>query len=227
MIKNDQSLAWLSSASAKMPVKFKLKQSVNKRQHIMLASLLLGAALLSGCDSQSATFSMIDAPMDEAAAETASPSAMGDQPNQANAKASRDTEIAAEPENHGQSLLAAAKTDDNPAQNMATRDNRSDASLHATLIGDYEGMLPCSFCEGTMVTLNLFSDGSVIKTSVFEAPETPTPPLSESGVYQQDNNKIIIAYEDKSVESFEIQDNHLVMMGDDKQPNPDYMLSRK
>lgn len=234
MIKNliSARFALLSSKvpSIKAPLTVSGWQGLKKRQLLTAASILLGSVWLTGCDSQSATFSMVDSKADEAVESTAAATQQDHLADTANHDADeRLPSLGASPapETRGQSLLAAAKTDDNPAQNLATMDNRSENSLHATLIGDYEGMLPCSFCEGINVTLNLFSDGSVIKTSVFEAPDVPKAPLSESGVYRQDNNKIIIAYEDQSIESFEIQDNHLVMFGKDKKPNPDFTLSRK
>ncbi len=128
----------------------------------------------------------------------------------------------------GESLIGAAKSDD--AQTRRTpmiSDNRASSELQATLIGDYLGILPCSFCESIAVTLNLFSDGSVMKTSLYENPKTPTVPLIEEGVYRQDDTLITIVYENKNIESYTIQDNHLVMMNDDNTLNADFTLARK
>ena len=36
-----------------------------------------------------------------------------------------------------------------------------------------------------------------------------------------------IVYEDKNIEAYHIQDNHLVLMDEHKKPNNDYTLSRK
>ena len=100
-------------------------------------------------------------------------------------------------------------------------------TLQATLIGDYVGMLPCASCDSIAVTLNLFSDGSVLKTSIYDNPETPQVPIAESGIYRQDNDTITTVYEQDHIETYRIQDKHLVMMDDDKVPNADYMLSRE
>jgi uncharacterized lipoprotein NlpE involved in copper resistance len=132
-------------------------------------------------------------------------------------------------DNTGQSLMVAAKTDNSaqPRRTPMISNRLTDSALQATLIGDYVGMLPCDFCDGIAITLNLFADGSVLKTSVYENPESPQVPLTDSGIYRQDNDNITIVYEDKRIETYDIQDNHLVMMGTDKSPNADYMLSRK
>lgn len=195
-------------------------QRAFKKPWAAIAFATLISISVTGCDSQSATFSVIEPEKQDVKVETAAV-ASSDSPKVV--ESFTDT-AEAEPDMGGQSLLAAAKIDDTdldaPVQN-------SDNTLHATLIGDYEGMVPCSFCKGTTVTLNLFSDGSVIKTSVFEAPESPKAPETLSGVYRQDNDKIIIVYEDKAIESFAIQDNHLLMLDKNKQPDADYMLSRK
>lgn len=129
----------------------------------------------------------------------------------------------------GESLIAAAKPDDNAQTRRAPMisDTSTGSELKATLIGDYVGILPCSFCAGVSVTLNLFADGSITKTSIYENPETPKVPLIEHGVYRQDNTIITIVYENKNIETYSIQDNHLVMMNDDDTLNADYTLSRK
>lgn len=46
--------------------------------------------------------------------------------------------------------------------------------------------------------------------------------LFEPGVYRQDNDMITIVYEDKNIEAYHIQDNHLVLMDEHKKPNNDY-----
>jgi len=129
----------------------------------------------------------------------------------------------------GESLIAAAKPDDNVQTRRAPMisDPSTGSGLEATLIGDYVGILPCSFCDSVSVTLNLFADGSVLKTSIYENPKTSKVPLAESGVYRQDSTMITIVYQDNSIESYTIQDNHLVMMSDDNTLNADFTLSRK
>ena len=94
-------------------------------------------------------------------------------------------------------------------------------------MGDYGGIVPCASCDNIDITLNLFADGSVLKTSVFNDEEPTNPPLLESGVYRQDDNKITIVYENKNIETYQIRDNHLIMMDADKNPNDDYTLSRR
>lgn len=202
----------------------RMTQSIGRPILFLSLAAIFGAGL-NGCDSQSATFSMIDAPAQDVVATEAETPKTDVAVSAPAVKSARSVDSATE--SGGQSLLEAAKIDDSSPKQTAKAETLSENTLHATLIGDFEGMIPCSFCEGITVTLNLFSDGSVIKTSVFEAPEMPKAPLSEAGVYRQDNNNIIIAYDDKSLESFEIQDNHLVMLGKDKKPNADYILARQ
>ena len=84
-----------------------------------------------------------------------------------------------------------------------------------------------SSCDNIEVTLNLFADGSVLKTSVFNDAAPTVPPLLESGVYRQDDDKITIVYERKNIETYKISDNHLIMMDTDANLNDDYTLSRK
>lgn len=129
----------------------------------------------------------------------------------------------------GQSLISAAKIDDS-GQTQRTpmiSGTRNNSTLQATLIGDYVGMLPCSFCDNIDITLNLFADSSVLKTSFYNNAESPKAPSAESGIYRQDNDTITIVYENKNIETYRIQDNHLVMMDKDKNPDADYTLSRK
>lgn len=131
-------------------------------------------------------------------------------------------------EDAGQSLMAAAKFDDSATSRRSPMiSEQRNHTLQATLIGDYVGMLPCGSCDSIAVTLNLFSDGSVLKTSIYDIPETPTVPIAESGIYRQDNDTITIVYEKDHIETYRILDNHLVMLGSDKEPDADYTLSRK
>nr|WP_243453238.1 copper resistance protein NlpE N-terminal domain-containing protein [Psychrobacter coccoides] len=88
-------------------------------------------------------------------------------------------------------------------------------------------MLPCSFCDSISVTLNLLPDGSVIKTNIYENPETPRVPLVEHGLYRQDNDVITVVYDNQDIEGYSIQNSHLIMIDDDKQPITDYTLARK
>ena len=135
-----------------------------------------------------------------------------------------DSDVIAE----GQSLIAAAQsTNDLHARQSLSNSESPSSTLQATLMGDYGGMVPCKSCANIDVTLNLFADGSVLKTSIYNQPETPQAPLVESGIYRQDNNTITIVYEAKNIETYHIQDNHLILMDDDKKSNNDYILSRK
>ena len=127
----------------------------------------------------------------------------------------------------GQSLMSVASTDAAVQRTPMISARGTDSTLQATLIGDYKGMLPCKSCDGINMTLNLLSDGSVVKTSIYENPVTPTAPLIESGVYRQDDNTIIVAYDDKNIEMYRIENNHLIMLDEHKKPNADYTLSRK
>lgn len=128
----------------------------------------------------------------------------------------------------GQSLIAAAQPS-NESNTYQTQPNSKPPSsaLQATLMGDYGGMVPCASCDNIDVTLNLFADGSVLKTSIYNNPKTPRSPILESGIYRQDNNKITIVYQQKQIETYSIQDNHLILMDENKSPDNDYTLSRK
>lgn len=128
----------------------------------------------------------------------------------------------------GQSLIAAAQSSSDTYTNTSTRLSESKSSmLQATLMGDYGGMVSCLDCDSIDVTLNLFADGSVLKASSYHNPEQPRLPLLESGIYRQDNDKITIVYEGKNIETYHIQDNHLILMDEYKNLNNDYTLSRK
>ncbi|MBH0094887.1 copper resistance protein NlpE N-terminal domain-containing protein [Psychrobacter sp. NZS113] len=128
----------------------------------------------------------------------------------------------------GQSLITSAQPSNESNAYQTQTDSKSHSSaLQATLMGDYGGMVPCASCDNIDVTLNLFADGSVLKTSIYNNPKTPRAPLLESGIYRQDNNKITIVYQQKQIETYSIQDNHLVLMDENESPNNDYTLSRK
>lgn len=127
------------------------------------------------------------------------------------------------------SLLEAANANDEKLQTARSpmiAEKRDDSALQATLIGDYIGMLPCSSCDGITLSLNLYADGSIKKTSDYKNPQTPPLSLVENGIYRQDDNIITIVYEDKEIETYIIKDNHLIIM-ENKTPNADYTLSRK
>ena len=124
----------------------------------------------------------------------------------------------------GQSLIANANARSHNSPMISALS--SDSTLQATLMGDYGGVVPCSSCESINITLNLFADGSVLKTSLFNNAESPQPTLVESGVYRQDSDMITIVYESKEIETYHIQDSHLVMMDESKNPDEDYTLSR-
>ena len=127
----------------------------------------------------------------------------------------------------GQSLMSIASTDASVQRSPMISAPGTDSTLQATLIGDYKGMLPCESCDGINMTLNLLADGSAIKTNIYENPVTPTAPLIESGVYRQDDDTIIVVYDDKNIEMYRIENNHLIMLDEYKKPDPDYTLSRK
>lgn len=144
------------------------------------------------------------------------------------AQASNTDDIADEANSaDGQSLIAAANSNDNSRRAPMFSAANSDSTLQATLMGDYGGVVPCGSCDNIDITLNLFADGSVLKTSVFNDAEPTNPPLLESGVYRQDDDKITIVYEKKNIETYQIRDNHLIMTDADDKPNDDYTLSRK
>ncbi len=208
------------------------KFSLSKHSLCVLTSLCL---LLTGCDSGSATSSV---GMDkQATSNTTNLSVKNAASIEQHAVTDLHTSNTSDSSNNsqvndsarGQSLMSASKID-NGADVQRTpmiSEGGTDSTLQATLIGDYKGMLPCKFCDGINMTLNLLSDGSVLKTSIYENPEMPTAPLIESGVYRQDNHTIIVVYDDKNIEMYRIENNHLIMLDENKKPNPDYTLSRK
>ena len=186
------------------------------------------AVLLFGCDSHSSTSKADNTAAVQTVNEAAHANA--ETKNVTTATLKKDSAaVVSDNNDEGQSLIAAA----NPDVDSSTRrspmiaDRRADSTLQATLIGDYMGMLPCSFCDGIAITLNLFSDGSMLKTSIYENPQSLKMPLVESGVYRQDQNIITIVYEKKNIETYYIQDNHLLRMDENNVPDVNYTLSRK
>lgn len=128
----------------------------------------------------------------------------------------------------GESLITAAKPDRKSATgSLNNSEQASSNKMQATLIGDYMGIMPCSFCDSTQVLVNLFADGSVVKTSTYNNPQKPTASLTENGIYRQDSDIITIVYDDQRIESYLIQNSHLVLLNDDKVADTDYTLSRK
>lgn len=184
--------------------------------------------LLIGCDSPSST-----RPAANSSNSQASPIKSAQNTDRQNsAETSQDTDSSKANSNNAindiddsQSLIAATRSDDSgPPMFSGTRNN---SALQATLMGDYGGILPCSFCDNIDITLNLFADSSVLKTTIYNNPTPPKVPLIESGIYRQDDDTITIIYETKVIETYRIQENHLVMLDQDQQPNADYTLSRK
>lgn len=178
-------------------------------------------ALLAGCDSHSSTPStnekmMIASKQSDAIAaeqETIDPTSDSD------GTSSEEDE----------SLISTAKSDRKSSVDRSSSDatTTNDSQMQATLIGDYKGVMPCSFCSSTEVLLNLFADGSVVKTSIYDNPKEPTDSLIENGIYRQDDDKITIVYDDQRIESYIIQNNHLVLLDDNNIADDDYTLSRQ
>lgn len=153
-------------------------------------------------------------------------SAQGDEKDDTAIISNDESELNDEADNvevveEGQSLIAAAKPDE--AQPSLPSNN----TLQATLMGDYGGIIPCTFCDYIEVTLNLFADGSVVKTSVYNNPKLARAPLVESGIYRQDDDKITIVYDNQHTESYHIEDNHLLMVDKNKNIDVNHALSRK
>ncbi len=202
------------------------------RNHIRrfgsLVLVLPICVLLTGCDNRIAPYNGDDTSSLEATADDNTDNTVDDTATVNTADNQDDAPVEAIVD-EGTPLISAAKpaSQADEASSLSPLEGSSDNMLQATLIGDYIGILPCSFCESTQVTLNLFSDGSVVKTSIYSNPNSPKVPLVESGVYRQDSHMITIAYTNQTIESYRIQDNHLVMMSEDKTAKPDYTLSRK
>lgn len=189
-----------------------------KKSYGQLLLSLFFCTLMLGCDSQSAS---------TANSEGTTPSS-ADNVVQKDAQET-STATVEQNEDEGTSLIDAAKTNDSDKRRSSPMiaEKRDNSALQATLIGDYTGMLSCSTCDGITWNLNLHSDGSVRKTTVYTSPHTPQPPLVESGVYRQDNNMITVVYDKQNIETYSIQDNHLVRLDTNKKPDADYTLSRK
>ncbi|MEH6667599.1 MAG: copper resistance protein NlpE N-terminal domain-containing protein [Psychrobacter sp.] len=191
------------------------------RPSLLVASLCV---LLVGCDSAS---SNTDKDMVSTFATTNSePQGASQSFQDDNAESATNDESSEMAE--GQSLIAAAQSNKDTYTNSSMEPAGSENSmLQATLMGDYGGMVSCTACDSIDVTLNLFADGSVSKTSNYHNPEKPRTPLLESGIYRQDNDKITIVYEGKNIETYHIQDNHLIRIDEHDNLEDDYTLSRK
>ncbi len=127
----------------------------------------------------------------------------------------------------GQPVIAATNLTDSTRRVPMISASNNESTLQATLMGDYGGIVPCDSCANIDITLNLFSDGSVLKTSVFNHAESARAPLLESGVYRQDDDMITIVYERKNIETYHIKDNLLIKLDADKNLDDDYSLARK
>lgn len=184
-----------------------------------LALSLSFCVVLFGCDSQSTS----TAAAEDKIAAKANQEITAEITTQAPISTSQNDD------HEGTSLLDAASNDRKPVKRSAPMisEKRADSALQAVLIGDYMGMLSCRNCEGISLTLNLRADGTMQKTSFYRSPQQIRPPVIESGIYRQDDNMITVVYDEENVENYVIQDNHLVLLDADKQPDPDYTLSRK
>lgn len=177
--------------------------------------------LLLGCDSSSSTTNK------GMSTKVALVDNMENSAQRNTADASQDNDL--EDADASQSLIDAAQTNDDAytRRSPMISEPNNNSALQATLMGDYGGMVPCSSCDSIDITLNLFADGSVLKTSFYNNAEPPRQPLLESGIYRQDNDTITIVYESKKIETYHIQNNHLVMLDEHKNLDDDYTLSRK
>ncbi len=189
-------------------------------------SLLAVCILLVGCDGKTSMTN--NAPTSQSATDSTALSDNYDTNATSGAAEGSDLADSINSDDEGESLIAAASPTNGTQESRSpmVAEQHPDSALQATLIGDYVGMLPCSFCDSTAIILNLFADGSVTKTSIYKNPEFSKEPLVESGVYRQDNKMITIVYDQKNIESYQVQDNHLLMMSDGI-PNVDYVLSRQ
>ncbi|WP_350561752.1 copper resistance protein NlpE N-terminal domain-containing protein [Psychrobacter sp. CAL346-MNA-CIBAN-0220] len=194
-----------------------LPSIITVTNHFRRVLLALPVVMLMGCNNQSSPAASVDT------MQVAPASAMQNTDQQ-----DLDKSLDASNKDHLGDLKEGQSEDGTRIQHTPMISEMSgDSTLQATLMGDYGGNLACSFCAGIGITLNLFADGSVLKTSVYNNPKTPHVPLIESGIYRQDNNTITIVYDKKKIEIFRIQDNHLVMLDENKKLNDDYVLSRK
>jgi len=191
-----------------------------------LSSLLISACLLlSGCDSQSAN-SSVRAQVSKSADVEVAPQSQHEAlafSEQASSEAANEADEFA-----GRPLLASAQSEEIEQLPDAYQVDSAESSysLGATLIGDYSGTVPCRNCERVDVTLNLFSDGSVAKTSVYQNEADKPQSVTQSGIYRQDEHVITIVYDDQDLESYSIDGNYLVQLNANDLPNDDYTLSR-
>lgn len=200
--------------------------TVIKRWRLPLLAIPL-CALLVGCDSASSNADQ-DMMTKIGSVDTLDTTEPQNEPEELDGTSLSDANGNLSASTEGQSLIVAAQSNNDGKTQPSTLYSKSNSStLQATLMGDYGGMVPCADCDSMDVTLNLFADGSVLKASTYHNPEQPRSPLLESGVYRQDNDKITIVYEDKNIESYHIQDNHLILIDEQKKLNNDYTLSRK
>lgn len=132
-------------------------------------------------------------------------------------------------EDEGTSLMDSAKAGDNEKHQRSpmVAEKATDSVLQATLIGNYAGIVPCANCDEITLMINLYSDGTVKRTEIYENSATSQSPLIKTGIYRQDNNVITIVYNKDSIDIYRIQDNHLIMLDKSNKPNPDYTLSRQ
>lgn len=184
-------------------------------------------ALLASCDTASSNTNK-DMMTKSASVETVQGANLQDAAESSQSDEQRRLDKEAAQMAEGQSLIAAAQAN-SEAQTLAAaaRNTSTSSMLQATLMGDYGGMVPCPDCDSIDVTLNLFADGSVLKASTFQNTEQPREPLLESGIYRQDNDQITIVYENKNIETYRIQDNHLILINEQNNLDNDYTLSRK
>ena len=200
--------------------------TVIKRWRLPLLAIPL-CALLASCDSASSNADQ-DMMTKIGSVNTSDTTEPQNEPEKSDGTSLSDANSNLSESTEGQSLIAAAQSNNDAKTKPSVPYSKSNSNtLQATLMGDYGGMVPCADCDSIDVTLNLFADGSVLKASTYHNPERPRQPLLESGVYRQDNDKITIVYEDKNIESYHIQDNHLILIDEQKNLNNDYTLSRK
>ncbi|WP_343778610.1 copper resistance protein NlpE N-terminal domain-containing protein [Psychrobacter aestuarii] len=192
-----------------------------------LLSLSIAASMclaLVGCDSQSA-----NAPIQPKAAVNADSQLYAKpdgNPSQLAEPSMQDAAIDADSDDTGGRPLLASAQSDTDVDTATNNKDKEAYSLEATLIGDYGGTVPCGDCERIDVTLNLFSDGSVAKTSVYQHQTDKPQSTTQSGIYRQDERTITIVYENQELDSYHIDGNYLVRLNDDDQPDDDYTLSR-
>ena len=209
-------MIYFSSKYSMVTTKCSPRLSLKILMPISLCALILGCDSYSSSPSPSTDKSMLAATNSEKST------------NNNSDKATKDQNLESA-ESEGESLIATAKSDKKSSLSHSLSDSQSTSSsqMQATLIGDYVGVMPCSFCDSTQVLLNLFSDGSMAKTSVYNNSKQPRASLTENGIYRQDNDIITIVYDDQRIESYLIQNNHLVLLDENKVADTDYTLSRQ